>query len=444
MSEEKVTVKNAKSVQGVSKHGKTDVRYWQKKLFKPTYTRDGKRFVLDHYAVKLQHHGKRDNFKLGTPNSAAAAAKARDIYVFMQANGWEATIAKYKRQTARTPTKDATVGEFIEELKATTGRHKTIDGYAIALRLIVSDIQGIEKTPGRYDYYSGKRDEWVAKVHSVKLASITPNEIQRWKVRFLDRAGDSPIKQSAAKISVNSLMRRARSLFGEKLVKHLRQVVLPSPLPFDGVDFEESQDMRYRSTFDVLKLIAAAKKELSLDKTEQFKIFLLSVMAGLRRDEIDTLEWDSFLWAKNAIRIERTENFAPKSEKSLGDIDVDPELIEIFRGYHAKAKRSFVIESKNPHRPKTYRCQKDFEALLKWLRAKGVKSSKPLHTLRKEFGSLLTAQHGIFVASRMLRHSSVAITEQHYSDRRGRASVGLGHLLGESNVVEFVAQKEAV
>jgi integrase len=438
MSEEKVTLRNPISVQETSKHGKTDVRYWQKgkKLFKPTYTRDGKRFQLDEFAVKLQHQGRRDNFGLGTPNKAAAAAKARDIYVFLQGNGWEKTIAKYKAHGAN-PKSENTVGEFLDELRATTGRNKTIDGYAVAFRLIVSDIGGLGQTNDRYDYQTGKRDAWLAKVHAIKLASITPNEVQRWKVRFLERAGGNPIKERSAKISVNTLIRRARSLFGKKLVRHLRDVTLPSPLPFEGIDMEERQDMRYRSTFDVLKLIETAKAELSQGYPEQFKIFLLAVMAGLRRDEIDSLEWESFLWTKNAIRIERTETFSPKSEKSLGDIDVDPELIEIFRGYAARAKGRFVIESKNPARPKGYRSQKDIESLLRWLRAQGVKSSKPLHALRKEFGSVLTEQHGIFVASRMLRHSSVAITESHYSDERNRASVGLGYLLSDSNVTPF-------
>jgi hypothetical protein len=41
--------------------------------------------------------------------------------------------------------------------------------------------------------------------------------------------------------------------------------------------------MRYQSSFDVFGLIAAAKKELAQPAPEQFKVFLLAVMAGLRR-----------------------------------------------------------------------------------------------------------------------------------------------------------------
>jgi hypothetical protein len=42
----------------------------------------------------MQHEGRRERFPLYTPNKAAAAAKARDIYLFLAANGWEATFGE--------------------------------------------------------------------------------------------------------------------------------------------------------------------------------------------------------------------------------------------------------------------------------------------------------------------------------------------------------------
>ena len=44
-----------------------------------------------------------------------------------------------------------------------------------------------------------------------------------------------------------------------------------------------------RAPLHVFGLIEAAKKELAQPAPEQFKVFLLAVMAGLRRREIDTL-----------------------------------------------------------------------------------------------------------------------------------------------------------
>jgi hypothetical protein len=66
-----------------------------------------------------------------------------------------------------------------------------------------------------------------------------------------------------------------------------------------------------------------------------------------------------------------------------------------------------------------------------------VKAQKPLHTLRKEFGSQLCQTHGIYAASRGLRHSDIKITSNFYTDSRARATVGLGHLLEAPKVVPF-------
>lgn len=44
----------------------------------------------------VQYEGRRERFPLYTPNKAAAAAKARDIYLFLAANGWEAILARYQ------------------------------------------------------------------------------------------------------------------------------------------------------------------------------------------------------------------------------------------------------------------------------------------------------------------------------------------------------------
>jgi integrase len=195
--------------------------------------------------------------------------------------------------------------------------------------------------------------------------------------------------------------------------------------------------MRYQSSFDVESLIRAAQKELP---QEQFKIFLLAIMAGLRRNEIDKLEWQAFDYDKGVISIRATSHFAPKSEDSTGDVEVDPEVMELFRGYRATRTSNFVIESTIPARPQGtyshYRCQKQFDALAKWLRNHGVEGNRPVHTLRKEFGSQVCAKHGIYAASRALRHSDIAITSQHYLGKRQSMAVGLGSLLNRPiNVV---------
>ena len=157
-------------------------------------------------------------------------------------------------------------------------------------------------------------------------------------------------------------------------------------------------------------------------------------MAGLRRNEIDVLPWSAFQWNEGVIRIETTRHYRPKSHNSEGDVRVDPELLELFRGYHARRKSEFVIESDSPPPPfdapyGVYRCMNEMRALLAWLRARGVVSKTPLHTLRKEFGSLINARYGLLAASEQLRHGGIGVTARHYVENRSRSVLGFGHLL---------------
>jgi hypothetical protein len=64
----------------MAKHAKTDVRYWQERVFFPEYTRDVDKKAAKEWAVRLQHMGRRETFQLGTANNAAAAARANVLF----------------------------------------------------------------------------------------------------------------------------------------------------------------------------------------------------------------------------------------------------------------------------------------------------------------------------------------------------------------------------
>ena len=119
---------------------------------------------------------------------------------------------------------------------------------------------------------------------------------------------------------------------------------------------------------------------------------------------------------------------------------VDSELLEIFRGYHARRRSEFVIESSGEPDAAAlydhYRCDADIQALITWLRSHGVRSKTPLHTLRKEYGSQINAHYGLTAAQEMLRHSDISITSAHYVENKQRSVLGFGHLLkGDRTIV---------
>ena len=129
-----------------------------------------------------------------------------------------------------------------------------------------------------------------------------------------------------------------------------------------------------------------AGEELAATRPEEFKALVLGVMAGLRRNEIDKLEWGHFNWAAGTINVAPTEFLHIKSEMSARTVWPPPEMLEAFRGYWVRASGRFVIESvvKPSTNREHYRCAGVFERLIAWLRAHGVTGQKPLHAMRKE------------------------------------------------------------
>jgi hypothetical protein len=103
--------------------------------------------------------GLREFFPL-RPNKAAAAARARDIYLHLVSHGWDPTLEKYKpkrfkRQATSEKQSPCTVGTFFEEVLRSARNRRTVESYATAFRTIVSDSFGLSVDKKKYDYYYG-------------------------------------------------------------------------------------------------------------------------------------------------------------------------------------------------------------------------------------------------------------------------------------------------
>jgi integrase len=321
----------------------------------------------------------------------------------------------------------------------------TYEIYAKKFRSLISGIFGIEGGKAKYDYVNGGNKAWLASIHAIRLDKLTPDKVNDWKVGILKAASKNPLQHKRASVTINSVLRGSKALFTANIRKHLT-LRLPNPLPFASVTLPEVGRHRYRSEIDPAVLLTAARRELAEGiigedqpanpRPELFKILLLALGAGLRRDEIDKLQWKQIQWQRNMIRVETTEHGGTKSAESEADVDVDKDLLDILKGYMpAPGKGSpFVIESPIQPRPDSvkthhYRCNNLFDQLIAWLRGKGIKSRNALHALRKEFGSLICAQAGIFAASTALRHSSINLTREYYLDKKQPTFLAITKLL---------------
>jgi integrase len=433
---------------GVVRHlAKTHQDHWFSRLRKRSYTdRAGQAVEIPEWQVRIKKDRREAWFNLGTSNQAVAAKKAQEIFTFLVANRWDATLAKFKPDSDAAPRLNLTVGEFLNAVK-TTGylRSRTFLNYQNCLRTLVSEAFGIKGDKSKFDYRHGGNQKWVERIDGIRLERVTPDRVIDWQRRRIKQAGNSPTAIASAKRTANSYVRCARSLFSKEIIKRLKGVQLPTKLPFDGVELFDSGSMKYVSKVDVHALIAAARYELKPKEPEVYKVFLLGLFAGMRRAEIDLAEWHMVDWRTKVIKIQETNWLHLKTHDSAGEISVDAEVIAELRQQMPASKSPFIVTCHRPPRNDSprpyYRCKPVFDRLNEWLRSRGVSANKPLHEMRKEIGALIVTQHGIYAASRFLRHSDITTTARHYAEHKTRISVGLGKLLDTD--IKPVAQEAA-
>lgn len=443
MSEQEPTELNQKSGKQLPHQirrtvGKNDSRYWLSRIFRPV---NGRGQASPHYSMRIRFEQKRHAFSLGTGNKDAAAKRAAAIYGELLALGVEPTLAKRRAQKQLDDAGAATIGAWISAAhKVFDGKPATFGGYARALRFVASEILAVSKTKKRYGRTQAKA--YRRQVDAAPLSILTPEAIQVWRIRYVKQAGESPARQRSARISCNSALRQARALFSRKVMKFISGVTLPDPLPFTGAEFYPRESMRYQSKLEPAVLLQLAREQLSEDP-EAFKALLLALGAGLRRGEIDRLLWRQVDFNAGVIHVETTEAGGLKTEDSAGDVPIDSAMISLLRGFRARTQGQFVIEEGigfTASRPwgQRYRCEDVLYRLTQWLRKNGVEGAKPLHTLRKEAGSIIATKAGIHAASRFLRHADIQVTSMHYADHKERVTVDIGALLQPDNVIEVV------
>jgi integrase len=421
---------------------KTDVRYWRGKLFKRT---------TDEWQVQVGYAGRQERFPLKTANADEAAGKAKDIYLSLHAVGWDETLAKFKPWIveAKPKAESITVGQYLQAYQAVaTIKPTAFTSYERKFHKLVADIMDVAATKKeKHDYYNGASEQYRRKIDAAPLSAITPERVAQWRVEYIKQAGKNPAQQNAARVSAASIIRNSKSLFSKKYLP-LIKLPLPSPLPFDGITLGKLPRNRYHSTINPVLLVNLAAQDLRdgvkqerparrnlpvpMDPQEVYKVFLLAIGAGLRRGEIDKLTWGQFDWTAGTIRMEVNEYGGLKTESSAEVIDIGPQLASYFKDQFAKSKSDYVIGSApvegEPEHWESYRCEKHFRDLIAWLKSKGVTSRNPIHTLRKEFGSLINKQFGIFAASAALRHSKISITRDIYVDKKERIALDFAQL----------------
>ena len=119
---------------------------------------------------------------------------------------------------------------FLDAVLSVSASRSTIEGYATAFRKIVADLFGFASNPAKFDHRSGGRIGWLAKVHRSISARSPQKRFKNGDTHSCRCRENDPVTPRKARISVNSFLRRSRSLFLRKVLRQL-QPSLSSPYP---------------------------------------------------------------------------------------------------------------------------------------------------------------------------------------------------------------------
>lgn len=416
------------------------VDYWRRKLFRPRHQRKGRKKAqqVQQWYIQVQYGGRREKVGLGTNNKEEAGRRAARFYKNLVSKGWDFAwigLAPDRKAKLLNP---LTVGDMIDRVRPLSSvRPRTFESYSYALRKIAREVTGQkDSNKKRFD---PKSLRWRKAADLIPLAKLTPVKVTDWKLNVVAEVGVDPIAVGRARRNANSFIRNARALFSRKLIKMLRErcVNLPNPLPFEGVELEPQGSTKYHSTFKSKDLLAAAHNELREKDTNSWLVVLLGLGAGLRRKEIDGLRWDQINFEKNEIFVASHEEFEVKTTDSEDGVRIDPFLASELKRIKGQTVSGYVVEpgtqGRGPGASQYYRANDTFGRVTKWLREHGVNCDKPLHTLRKEFGSIICEIADIYAASGALRHRQLSTTTNFYTENRRRTAVPVGALLSETN-----------
>lgn len=396
----------------------------KEKIRKNTSAYYGRNSHVPCFVIRIKHGRHRKHFQLKA-GLEESAVMAKEILDRLRLDGWAKVVELYRPKDGK-KVSDLTVGEYLELL----GQHceltpETLEDYSRCLRRIVGEMMNFKHSGA--EKYSGGRaiSEWRTAVDKVALDQITPSAVVRWRTKYVRDRVDAGKKRECVEHTANSTIRNARSLFSKRLLQHLKLAVptlsLPTPLPFEGVLLlqEHESDFFYHSTIDTSELIRKALLEL---RREELVIFVLAIGGGLRRKEIDNLEWSRVNLPYRTVTVLKPRSGRLKSDSSCGSVVLEKRFMDVLEEHAQRGRAGYVLFPDRPatHRSNNrhYRCNAEFERVIAWLRGNGIDTDKPLHTLRKEFGSNISKHKGIYAASASLRHSTIALTAKYYAHRK--------------------------
>ena len=327
-------------------------------LFRPVSVKpDGQRIPSANWCVRFQHKGKRTCRSLGTADYRLATQRAKMLVSSVRQHGWGGAPSLPTSQGSLSI--DALLEQYHPSAVSRGHRPRSIAHAEKDLRRVAREI--------------GAR----------RVGDLTPTALQNW------------IRESRLKpITLRSILRNAGAVFAKMSLQAMGISDVQNPFARLVRPKVDREPFHAPPRSWIMQLMRQGIKELS---REPRLAFVLALGAGLRWGEITSLTWEDV--QEQSVRVA-----ASKAKGRRARVIPIGRMVREVLGPARIQGAVICTDAKEVH-----------ETLCGWLKAQGVKDAKPVHYLRKCYGSLAVADHGVFIASKLLGHSNISLTASTYA-----------------------------
>ncbi|MCL4176366.1 MAG: tyrosine-type recombinase/integrase [Verrucomicrobia bacterium] len=339
-------------------NGKPNLAKRKFDLFRPVSVKtDGRRIQSANWCVRFQHKGKRTCRSLGTADYRLATQRAKQLVGSVRQQGWASALELPSSHGS------LSIPAFLENYRQS----------AISRGLRPLSIAHAQSEFRRLAREIGAR----------RLVDFTPEAIQSW------------IRESSLKpVTLQSVLKNAASVFSLSSLQSMGMPELLNPFAKLAKPKIDHEPFAAPPRAWIQELMQEGLKCLP---PEPQLALALALGCGLRWGEIISLNWEDV----------QTDSLRIAAGKAKGRrariVPIGKRVQEVLKTTRGQGP-VIAGDSTEVH-----------EALCTWLRGNGIKDSKPVHYLRKCFGSLAVADHGIFIASKLLGHASINLTVSTYA-----------------------------
>jgi len=369
---------------------------------------NGTSYLSRVWYYRTRRGGRSTYFGLGR-DWTNACTKADEIALFLSLPGASIVEARERFEWGRRPTssKTATIGDVLDKLAEQAPALNLTPGSAYEYRTSLSRLVRIALGERL------RREVTNDDVRAESCLILTPRLVSDYKLKAAS-GHDGYRSETSAKRTANSLLRNSKSVFSSaaREIYESHGLILPDLSAFLAAQPFRRVRVDYRlpdtaQMEKVLEFIASGPGEW--DRNAWLGAHLAS-QAGLRFSEICHARWS---WLRNDdcphIGVQEEDDFRPKDSHGR-KIPLSEEAYQSIMGHRIDCD-TYIING-----PKNERIEEWGRRASAVLRTHGLSASKPLHELRKWYGSAIACHYGLTKAQAWLGHTSPQLTHDYYAD----------------------------